>query len=90
MLLKVNLAAQAKRDLPSLYCARATSCPSVHARLPSALCAQLGTKEAVGYFASWEDWNPWDNALGNLPSYVTTGAPAWRGRCRLSQASPLC
>lgn len=40
---------------------------------------QLGTKEAVGYFASWEDWNPGDNALGNLPSYVTTGAP-WRAR----------
>ena len=39
-------------------------------------CTQLGTKEAVGYFASWEDWNPGDNALGNLPPYVTTGAPS--------------
>ena len=37
---------------------------------------QLGTKELVGYYASWEDWNPGQNALGNLPNYVTTGAPA--------------
>ncbi len=37
-------------------------------------CAQLGTKELVGYYASWEDWNPYQNALGSLPPYVTTGA----------------
>ena len=68
----------------------AKCCPSVHVHPPVALCAQLGTKETVGYFASWEDWNPGDNALGNLPSYVTTGAqPGARSERWISQASPL-
>ncbi len=34
---------------------------------------QVGTKENVGYFASWGDWNPSQGALSGIPTYVTTG-----------------
>nr|QOL01084.1 putative extracellular protein CSOL_014 [Pseudococcomyxa simplex] len=33
---------------------------------------QVGTKENVGYYASWGDWNPSQGALSGIPTYVTT------------------
>ena len=77
-----------ERNLTSLCLHYLPPMTFLHARLMLAPVAQLGTKETVGYFASWEDWNPGDNALGNLPPYVTTGAPS-RGD-EISQASQLC
>ncbi|KAK9826153.1 hypothetical protein WJX81_001460 [Elliptochloris bilobata] len=38
---------------------------------------QLGTKEVVAYYASWEDWNPGQNALGGIPTSVTTVVTAF-------------